>query len=144
MRTRSRTARRESGSVTLWMLGLCVMVLFVGGLSLDLWRGFAERGALAGMADAAAIAGAGAVDEAALRASGVVRLDPDRATALARRSLAGQPGAAAIRAASVRAGPRLVAVDVSGVVHFTLLRVLLPDDPLTVSVSARAAPVRGR
>ncbi|CAN5185366.1 hypothetical protein BH20ACT9_BH20ACT9_05770 [soil metagenome] len=143
MKARPRPARRERGSVTLWMLGLCVMVLFVGGLSLDLWRAFAERRALAGIADAAAIAGAGAVDEAALRTTGIVRLDPDRAAALARRSLAGQPGAADIRAASVRAGPRLVAVDVSGVVHFTLLRVLLPDDPFTVSVSARAAAVRG-
>ena len=143
MRSGPGPACRESGSVTLWMLGLCVMVLFVGGLSLDLWRGFAERRALAGMADAAAIAGAGAVDEAALRATGTVRLDPDRAALLARRSLAGQPDAATIRAASVRAGPRLVAVDVSGVVGFTLLRVLPPDEPFTVSVSARAAPVRG-
>jgi hypothetical protein len=143
VKAHARPARSESGSVTLWMLGLCVMVLFVGGLSLDLWRGFAERRALAAMADAAAVAGAGAVDEVALRTSGIVRLNPDRAAVLARRSLAGQPGAAAIQGASVRAGPRLVAVDVFGVVEFTLLRVLLPDDPFTVSVSARATPVRG-
>lgn len=143
MTARTAAVTRERGSVTVWMLGLCVMVLFVGGLSLDLWRAFSQRRALAGMADAAAVAGAGAIDEAAWRTSGAVRLDRDRAAALARRSLASQPGGGDIAAASVRTGPRLVAVDVSGVVGFTLLRVLLADEPFTVSVSARAAPVSG-
>ncbi|MBW3601627.1 MAG: hypothetical protein KY434_02875 [Actinobacteria bacterium] len=143
MRARTAPLTGERGSVTVWMLGLCVMVLFVGGLSLDLWRAFSQRRALAGMADAAAVAGAGAVDETAWRTTGTVRLDPDRAAALARRSLASQPGAEAVLAAAVRTGPRLVAVDVSGEVGLTLPRVLLADEPLTVSVSARAAPVSG-
>ncbi|MGH9030897.1 MAG: pilus assembly protein TadG-related protein, partial [Acidimicrobiia bacterium] len=49
--------------MTVWMLGLCLMLLLLGGISLDLWRAFSERRALASAADAAAIAGASALDE---------------------------------------------------------------------------------
>src|SRR6266540_1415895 len=38
---------RERGQVTVWMLGLAVMLLFLGGLSLDLWRAFTQRQNLA-------------------------------------------------------------------------------------------------
>jgi Flp pilus assembly protein TadG len=60
-------ARRESGTITLWMLGLCLMLFLLGGISLDLWRAFSERRSLAATADAAAVAGASALDEAAYR-----------------------------------------------------------------------------
>jgi Flp pilus assembly protein TadG len=39
--------------VTLWVLGCCIMLFALGGLSLDLWRSFAARRALAADADAA-------------------------------------------------------------------------------------------
>ena len=64
--------RAESGTVTLWLLGLCLMLFALGGISLDLWRAFSERRALAATADAAALAGASAIDEARYRASGTV------------------------------------------------------------------------
>jgi Flp pilus assembly protein TadG len=57
--------RREAGTITLWMLGLCLMLFLLGGISLDLWRAFSERRSLAATADAAAVAGASALDEAA-------------------------------------------------------------------------------
>src|ERR1700716_167274 len=44
---------RESGTITLWMLGLCLMLFLLGGISLDLWRAFSERRSLAATADAA-------------------------------------------------------------------------------------------
>ena len=50
----------EHGTITLWILGLCLMLFLLGGISLDLWRSFSERRALAATADAAALAGASA------------------------------------------------------------------------------------
>jgi len=35
--------RAEHGTVTLWVLGLCIALMFLGGLSLDLWRAVAVR-----------------------------------------------------------------------------------------------------
>ncbi len=78
-------ARRESGTITLWMLGLCLMLFLLGGISLDLWRAFSERRSLAATADAAAVAGASALDEAEYRNSGAVRLVPADAQRRARR-----------------------------------------------------------
>jgi hypothetical protein len=49
------------------MLGLCLMLFLLGGISLDLWRAFSERRSLAATAGAA-VAGASALDEAAYRA----------------------------------------------------------------------------
>ncbi len=72
-----RRQRDERGTVTLWVLGLCICVLFLAGLSLDLWRAVAVRRELSAMADAAATAGANGLDEPALRA-GTLRLDPTR------------------------------------------------------------------
>ena len=79
---------RESGTITLWMLGLCLMLFLLGGISLDLWRAFSERRSLAASADAAAVAGASALDEAAYRSTGAVRLVPADAQRRARASLA--------------------------------------------------------
>ena len=89
-RRRNIGARRESGTITLWLLGLCLMLFLLGGISLDLWRAFSERRSLAATADAAAVAGASALDEAAYRNSGAVRLVPVDAQRRARASLADQ------------------------------------------------------
>ncbi|MFI5372728.1 MAG: pilus assembly protein TadG-related protein, partial [Candidatus Eisenbacteria bacterium] len=53
--------RGSQGTVTLWLLGLCLLLFALGGISLDLWRSFSERRALVATADAAALAGASAV-----------------------------------------------------------------------------------
>src|SRR5262249_60080887 len=82
--------RGESGTTTLWMLGLCLMLFLLGGVSLDLWRAFSERRSLAAAADAAAVAGASALDEAAYRSSGAVRLVPSDARRRAQASLGAQ------------------------------------------------------
>ena len=56
--------RDDRGFLTIWLLGLCLLLLVLGGVSLDLWRVFSERQALAGLADSAALAGAGGLDPA--------------------------------------------------------------------------------
>jgi uncharacterized membrane protein len=134
-------ARGGSGTVTLWLLGLCLMLFALGGISLDLWRGFSERRSLADAADAAALAGASAVDEAQYRASGAVVLLPALAESRARAHLAGQLDRAALRSVSVRADGEAVTVVVHGEVGFTLLGILHPG-AFDVRVTATATPRR--
>jgi len=130
----------ERGSLTLWLLGLAVTLLFLGGISLDLWRAFSERRALAGIADAAAVAGAGGIDEAHYRATGEVLLDEPRAEALARTNLAAQTDVRSLTATRVEAVPDLITVTAQGSVDLTLLQVLLPPQGLDIEVTARSAP----
>ena len=70
--------------ITLWVLGLTISVMFLGGLGVDLWRAIAVRREVSTMADAAATAGANGLDESALR-GGRLELDDSRVRALGRR-----------------------------------------------------------
>ena len=134
--------RGASGTITLWLLGLCLLLFALGGISLDLWRAFSERRSLAATADAAALAGASAIDEDEYRSSGAVVLDPSLAEARARAHVAGQLDRAALRAAAVHADAEAVTVVVHGTVGFTLLGVLAPAGDLAVQVTATATPRR--
>jgi Flp pilus assembly protein TadG len=135
-----RTDAPEGGFVTVWILGLCVMLLFLGGMSLDLWRAFSERRAIAELADAAATAGASGIDEQIYRASGQVVLDPARAEQLARDNLAAQADTRSFTGADVQSTTRQVTVRAHGAVHFSLLRVFTADRPFEVTVTAVAEP----
>ena len=138
----SQAGQRERGSVTIWLLGLAVMLLFLGGLSLDLWRAFTERQALASAVDAAAIAGASGIDEPLFRASGTLALAPPRAEQLAWDNLRAQPVGRRLTAAQVQATAAQVEVVASTTVEFTLLRILLPGDkPFTVTAHAVSVPL---
>lgn len=133
----------ERGSVTVWLLGLAVLLLFVGGLSLDLWRAFGARQLLANAADAAAIAGSTGIDTARFRDTGQIVLDPGLADERVRDSLAHQGGLPLMEApvVEVEADPPQVAVVLTGRVPLTLLHVLLPyQPPLTIQVRAVSLP----
>lgn len=133
--------RGEDGGLVLWFLGLCLLLLTLSGLSVDLWRGFSERRALVGIADAAAFAGASGIDEAHFRLTGEVRLDAVRARSLAERSVAAQTDDRSLRdvAVTVAPGGATVTVVVAGEVPLTLLR-LLTAGPLQVTAVATAEP----
>jgi Flp pilus assembly protein TadG len=131
---------RESGTITMWMLGLCVMLFLLGGISLDLWRAFSERRSLAATADAAAVAGASSLDEAAYRSSGAVRLVPADAERRARASLAEQLDRRALRDARVAATVDEITVTVGGAVGFSLLQIVAPGDEFAITVHATARP----
>ena len=75
----------ERGSAPIWFLGLSLCVLMVGALSAELWRAIGERQELVAMADAAAIAAAGAIDLEHYRATGetVDRSRPGRGSCAA-------------------------------------------------------------
>jgi Flp pilus assembly protein TadG len=132
----------ERGTVTLWVLGLCVCVLVLGGLALDVWRGIHVRRELAAAADAAALAGASGLEEASLRAGGAT-LDERRVRELVAVSLASTSAAPRIEAATVEVidGVRVV-VTLRARVPLMLPAVLLDAEPLVVEVRAVAAPER--
>lgn len=130
----------ERGSVTLWLLGIVVAVFFLGGLSLDLWRVFSHRQELVGLADAAAVVGAGAIDEGAFRAGRGVRLDPVRARQQAVAYL--RPRVPSGTALQLRAGPGFISVRLTASVRLTLLQILAPDSAIPVSGAATVQPRR--
>jgi hypothetical protein len=138
-----RPGERERGSITIWLLGLAVLLLFVGGLSLDLWRAATARQLLANAADAAAIAGSTALDTARFRDTGEIVLDPALAGQRVGDSLAHQGALPLVAppAVEVAPDPPQVEVVLTGEVRLTLLHVLLPNQPpLTLRVRAVSAP----
>lgn len=130
---------RERGTITLWVLGLCIALMFLGGLSLDLWRAVAARRQLAAMADSAATAGANGVDVDELRA-GKVRVAPDRARALASDALDRYPDARSIDAVRVDVSENRVSVTLRDHVDFSLLGIFLGGRHFDVEVHATSEP----
>lgn len=140
-RARALPAADDTGSVTLWMLGCCLLVLALGGVSLDLWRAFSERRAVAATADAAALAAASAIDEDRYRSTNDLALVPDVAEARARASLHAQLDTAAVRSSDVSVARDRATVTVRGHVGFTLLR-LFGAGGFDVEVTSTATPAR--
>jgi Flp pilus assembly protein TadG len=124
---------------------IAVLILALGGVSIDLWRVIATHGRVSGAVDAAAIAGAGALDIEALYGdeAEVPLLDPARATSRACAYLAANlerllecPGPhveISIEAAEITVTARVR-------VKATLLRLLsaASGDPLEIEVGATA------
>ena len=131
--------KREQGSITIWVLGLVLLAMALGGLSIDLWRGVVVRKAVAAVADAAAVAGASGIDEMAWR-SGELALDPMRAKALSNRVILAEPNASSLRW-RVDVTSDAVSVTVERDVDLTLLKIIDPlGGPLVVRVTATAQP----
>lgn len=132
--------RSDHGSVTIWVLGLSMLLLLFGGLALDYWRGLALQRELAAVADSAAVAGASGIDETIYRSTGDVVLDPDRARTLANAAVLWQD--ADVLDIDVAVTPDLVTVTLTGQVELGLLGVFVDQtEPLTVRASATATPV---
>lgn len=132
----------DRGSITLWILGLTIMVLFLAGISLDLWRAFEVREDLAAMADSAANAGASQVDGATYRDTGMLELDASAAIAVANSSLDAQQDSGRITNRTIRTSGAVLTVRLDGEVGFTLLRIFLGGGSVPVSAtgSAEALP----
>ncbi len=132
----------DRGSITLWVLGLAVMVLFLGGISLDLWRAFEVREDLAAMADSAANAGASQVDGDTYRDTGTLQLDGQAAAVAANANLDAQQDSGKITSRTIDASGPVLTVRLEGEVGFTLLRIFLGAGsvPISASGSAEAIP----
>lgn len=131
----------DRGSVTIWMLGLSLLLLLFGGLALDFWRGLALQRELAAVADSAAIAGAAGIDVDHYRETGSVLLDPESVRELATLSIAAQEAEVTEVVISTARGGESVTVTVEGVVELGLLGVFVDQsEPLLVRASATAIP----
>ncbi len=113
----------DEGRVTAFTVVFATAVLLFAGLVLDGGLALAAKVRAVGEAQEAARAGAQAIDLGAYRADGTLRLDPDRAAALARSYLTGAHTADAGTDTGTDTGPAAAAVTVSG-------------DSVTVTVSA--------
>jgi len=129
----------ERGMITLWVLGLTIAIMFLGGLSLDLWRAIAVRREISVMADASAAAGANGLDEGALRGGQLV-LDEARVRSLVGAELAQYPGATRVDATEVEVTGTRVTVSLQERVHFSLLGIFMGGGHFTVSADASAEP----
>lgn len=132
--------RRDRGSVTVWMLGLSMLLLVFGGLALDYWRALALQRELAAVADSAAIAAASGIDEEHYRETGEVVLEPVRSRGLAEAAVGWQE--VDLIDLDVTVDTASVTVVVTGEVELGLLGVFVDQsEPLTVRGSATAVPV---
>jgi Flp pilus assembly protein TadG len=137
------TRRGEHGQVVVWMLGVVAIILFLGGVAVDLWRAFSVQRLLSASVDGAALAGSSGIDEAAFRSSDgrTVQLDPDRARQLASDNLAAQPSAEKLVDVAIEAQPQAVRVAASRPVEFALLSIFIRD-PLLMHATSTANPRR--
>lgn len=137
------SARSDQGFVAIWLLVAAMIVLVIGGLTLDLWGALAARTTLTAIADDAAAAGAGALDVDRFRRDGEVALDPAAAQEAAAATLRAHPDAARITDAAVGATPAGVTVRLRGPYDLTLLR-LVGATSVDIVVTGAAAPVLQR
>lgn len=131
--------KRDSGQVTVFVLGMALVCFAVAGVAADGTRAFLYRRTLQNAADAGALAGASEIDRAAYYEAGGVVIDP----AAARRTAVAFLGARGLDAdAVVEVRPDEVRVVLRGTIPSTFLRLVLIDE-LPVAAEARAAPLGG-
>lgn len=130
----------DRGSVTLWMVGMMLVILVVGGVSVDLWRALTMHRLVAAVVDSAAVAAGSGIDESRWRATGRLVLDPGRVEERVARTVAAQDEAGSIRVWVVTAGDGSAAT-VAGTaeVGLTLLKLVAPGG-IRVSATATAVP----
>jgi len=147
---RKGSARRrnvERGSITTLGLGMTLLLFVVGGISIDLWRVVAARQDLSQRADAAAAAGANAIDVNEFRLTGELILDPPTAVAAAGQVL-GAPstwnftGSGRVEARDPDGLPNDMVITLSREVEFSLLGILSNQTSVTITVESVASPQR--
>ncbi len=139
---RARLLQDESGSMVIYMMGLVMAVLFMAGMSIDVWRAISAERALGTAIDSAASAGANGIDEVAYRSSGTIQLDPGKAESMAADGLSQQPEYDKIDALDITATPAAVTVRAQRTVGLTLMRMFVRND-IVVKAESSAQPRRG-
>ena len=129
----------QRGMITMWVLGLTISVMFLGGLGIDLWRAVAVRREVSVMADASAGAGANGLDQGALR-RGHLQLDDARVRQLVAEELAQYPDASRLVGETVTINGVQVTVTLREHVRFSLLGIFMGGGKFTVQASATAEP----
>lgn len=137
-------ARDDRGdAMVVWCLLLAIMLLPLGGLSIDLWHGIAVQRQLQAAAEDAATAGASGIDVARYRQDGCVALDQPEAVSLAQANLSAQQGLGPLSAVSIEVGAARqdISVSLSRQVRLTLLTLVEGGRPLVVSATATSGPL---
>lgn len=142
--TGGRTIRDQRGdALVIWCLGMALVLLPLGGLSLDLWHSISVERALQSAASSAAAAGSSGIDQSVYRQSGSVTLDPALAERLVSENLADQTGLpSGYQLTQLSVSGNSVTVQLKDSLALTLLRILLPGGAvhLTATAKAEAAP----
>lgn len=137
-------SRTEQGFFTIWTLGLCVMLLGIGGIGLDLWRGLTDRRELASITDAAAIVGASQIDvEAFKEDSDNPQLDAAKAQQAANTYLTQEAAKAGIEfdgAPIVNVQGNTVNIQASTDVQLTLMKLFAPGESLKLTTRSSSSP----
>lgn len=126
-------SRPERGAVSTFVAVIALAMLMAAGLAIDGGRKVNALRQASDLADNAARAGAQAVDVNALRSTGELRLDPDRAEQAVYDYLASLSHTA--RVVTVTGDTIRVTVDL------TVDPVLLPTGPITVSATETATAI---
>lgn len=121
---------------------MCVAVLFLGGVSLDLWRAVEVRQDLAAMADSAANAGAGHIDVAHFRDTGEIILDDTLARTRAAATLAAHQDFDKTNGSpTITTAGAFLTVRLEGEVPLSLLRIFLGGGTLSVDATGVAQAI---
>jgi Flp pilus assembly protein TadG len=130
-------------AMIVWCLGLAVLLLPLGGISLDLWHAVSQERALQSAASSAADAGASGIDIPTYRTNGDVVLNPTLAVTLARSNLADQSNLPPLSTApiiTVAPGGGQVTVELQENVRLTLLGIFEGNHPIHIVATGSAAP----
>ena len=131
--------------MVVFVVGLLLVILPLGGISVDLWHSISNERALQSAADAAAAAGAGGIDANAYRYQHRLALDPVLAAGRATASLAGQSALSALSSPpEITVAPQQITVILREDVHLTLLRIVAGDRPIRIVATASSAPRPGQ
>jgi Flp pilus assembly protein TadG len=138
-------ARRDErgDAMIIWCLGLAILLLPLGGISIDLWHTISEERALQTAATDAADAGASGINTTLYHTTGQVALDPTQAVALAEQNLAQQSGLPALATPpiiTVSPDEKQITVQLNTNVHLTLLSLVEGNTPIHIVASSSAAP----
>lgn len=120
----SRCGRRDGGQVTPWVLVLTLACMLLAGLLLDGGLALAAHTRALDDAEGAARAGAQQLDLAAYREQGIVRLDPDAASAAARAYLTDAGAAGAVTATATEVSVRVRRAQPTQLLHLIGVRVI--------------------
>jgi Flp pilus assembly protein TadG len=133
---------QRGDAMIVWCILLAVLLLPLGGLTIDLWRGIAAQRSLQSAAEDAATAGSSGIDVQQYRATGCLLLDPVDAVPLAQANLASQADLGPLAAVDISVTPddRQISVTLEEDVHLTLLSLVEGDRPLVVTATATSAP----
>ncbi|HEX2404481.1 MAG TPA: pilus assembly protein TadG-related protein [Acidimicrobiia bacterium] len=128
--------------MTLWTLGLSVLLLLFGGVAVDFWRALALQRELAAIADSASVAAASGIDEDHYRTTGEVLIDAARATEIGSSYVASQDVDLEDLVVTTAADGLSVSVAVVDRLDLGLMGVFVDQQvPLTVTAEATATPV---